>query len=177
MSEVAVRWMVRQDIDALVRIENEAYDIPWARKSFISALQKVGTVGLVVETENEIIGYVIYITHRSGAFPLQEMSSGGIEILNLTVSESSRGDGIGTIVVEYLKDKIRKNKRHSELLMVVGDDALGAQLFLVSQDFQAVRVLHEVYDNGEDAYLLSWSEEPDLSIPAIRWANRIASYL
>lgn len=178
MSEVTVRYFLWQDIKAVIRIENESYTLPWVEDDFVTAMRKTDSEGRVVETDGEIIGYVIYALHRPGTFPMQTLSAGGIEILNLTVAESSRGDGIGALVIDYLKNEIQDDGEPScELSMIVGDDALDAQLFLVSQEFRAVRVLRGIYDNGEDAYLLSWSEIPDLSIPAIRWANRIASYL
>jgi len=180
--DLFLRHMERRDVGDVLRIENESYDQPWAKNKFVLAMRKTGTVGQVVEGEGEILGYVIYAEHRPGTFPMQTLSAGGIEVLNLTIAEKIRRNGLGAKMISHLKRELKRGRSEHldsilELSMIVGDDALDAQLFLHANGLRAVRVLRGLYSSGEDAYLMAWSKFPDLSVPVFRWANRVESYM
>lgn len=170
VDEVSIRRLILQDMEAVIEIERDVYDQPWDEDDFAVVLRKHNCTGEVAEQSDQIVGFVVYETHLHG-----------IKIRSLTVDDPERGMEIGTKFIQRLKKKILSSKRHGsrrgELSMVLHEESLSAQLFLSAHGFRAVDIRRDYYDDGEDAYLLSWSEEPDISIPAFRWANRIASYL
>ena len=143
------RWMIRADLDAVLAIENEAFDFPWSRADFLGYLKCRNAMGMVIESRVvptvDIIGYVIY-----------DLLSTSLHIANMAVREDWRGLGIGKLIIERLIGKLGRRNR-TMLHLEVRETNLRAQQFFRSCGFKAKEVLRNHYDNSdEDAYLFQY---------------------
>lgn len=175
--EIAIRWMLRQDVDRMLDIERKVYENPWDEDDFLMALQQRKCIGHVAEPRStgsfngivqpqQVVGHVVYEMHR-----------GGIEITRLTVAYDAQGQGVGAALLSKLKGRIRVHGRRSTILMVLHESALDGQLFLASQGFQAVDVLRDYYEDGSDAYCMLWADDSKADAPPFEGTNRVAAYL
>ena len=73
-ADVHIRWMIRRDMPEVQAIENASFDSPWSEEEFIRSLRNRNFIGMVAETGEKIVGYMIYELHRNR-----------LEILNLAV--------------------------------------------------------------------------------------------
>ena len=141
-TEVLVRWMIRLDMPAVLRIERDSFDDPWTEEEFLGYLRERITIGQVAERGEIVVGYVVYRLHRAR-----------IEVVNLAVDPRERRRGVGTRLVGGLVQKLSAGRRRS-ITAKVRERNVAAQLFLRSCGFRAVCVLHGAYDAGEDGYLM-----------------------
>ena len=137
-----VRWMIRRDLPLVITIENECFDYAWEEEDFISVLRQSNCIGMVVEEDDVVMGYMVY-----------ELSKKHIELLNLGVHPDVQNRGYGTALIDRLKDKIDEQRRHT-LLLNVRETNLQAQLFLRNRGFVASKIRRGYFDNGEDAYAM-----------------------
>lgn len=54
------RWMLRRDMEAVLRIEREAFVHPWSESDFIKVLRRRNCIGMAVARDGEVVGYMIY---------------------------------------------------------------------------------------------------------------------
>ena len=78
------RPMREEDLDAVLRIEEDAYPHPWSRGIFADCL-KVGYQCRVYEKEGEIVGYSVHST-----------AAGEGHLLNLCVAPQHQSQGRGS---------------------------------------------------------------------------------
>lgn len=71
----------------------------------------------------------------------------GEEIVNIAVHPDFRGKGVGTLMVEDLKEKIKDDPKKSKLIIRIDERDLNAQKFFGTTGFKATRVLKK---HGED---------------------------
>ena len=86
-----VRQMEVDDLQKVMVIENENFSMPWTEKGFLTFLLRYDTLFLVVEEDDEIIGF-------GGA--LLVLDEG--DIVNVAVKKSRQREGIGKLLVESL---------------------------------------------------------------------------
>ena len=141
-----VRWLlVNRDLSSVLKIEESCFEFPWSKRDFIRVLRNKNCMGLVAEVNEVIVGYLIY-----------ECYDGYFSVLNLAVCGGFQGNGIGRGLVERLCGKLSCERR-GRILVEVREGNLGAQLFLKSVGFRAIRVLWDYYDDSdEDAYLFEF---------------------
>lgn len=145
-----LRWMIRSDLASILPTEQESYREPWGEDTFRRYLQRREVIGLVCTMNSDrtptqgspVIGYCVY-----RLLPKQ------LVILNLTVAEWHRRDGIGTLFIDKLKGKLSAF-RHAKIAMRVSEYNLGGQLFLKAQGFAATTQLE--YYSGSDEYLFEY---------------------
>lgn len=119
-----VRWLIQRDLTDILRWE---LDTPggWTAKRYESHRQKMDTVSLVVTLPNDrIVGVVVY-----------RLLAGSIRIIRISVDPAYRRRGVGGMLLEKLKMRVRGNSKRFCLLTAVPERNLGAQLFLSSQGF------------------------------------------
>ncbi|MCA9041448.1 MAG: ribosomal protein S18-alanine N-acetyltransferase [Planctomycetaceae bacterium] len=147
-------------------IERSSFEHSWTEEDFLSSLRQRHCIGMVVELNEEIIGFMIYELHKIS-----------LRVLNFAVAEQYRRNGIGVQMIQKLVDKLSQQRR-SEIELTVRETNLSAQLFFQSQGFKAVQVLRSHYhDTDEDAYLMRYQlmEAPDwLPFEGVR--NRLTAY-
>lgn len=137
---VQTRWMIRRDMPSVLKIENSAFEFPWAPTDFEHVLKQRPCIGMVAENHGLIAGFVVY-----------ELFPSRIEILNFAVNPAAHRLGVGRQIVEALKVKL-SNQRRSSISLNLRDSNLPAQLFFRAQGFRAERIIRGHYEiNGEDA--------------------------
>ena len=162
---VHIRWMIRRDMQEVLAAERQSFEFAWTEDDFLRCLRQRNCIGMVAEHNDRIIGFMIYELHKNR-----------LHVLNFAVAPAFRRTGVGAQMVLKLIGKLSSHRR-SKITLAVRERNLQAQLFFRSQDFKAVRVLRNYYeDSGEDAFLMEFrvgGEEDDLfDAPA----NRIAQY-
>src|SRR5580700_8808653 len=162
---VHIRWMIRRDMPEVLQIEQESFDYSWTEEDFLRCLRQRNCIGMVAELNEKVVGFMIYELHKTK-----------LHILNFAVHPKYRRLGIGQQMVSKLIGKLSSHRR-TKITLAVRETNLTAQLFFRAQDFRAMKVLRNYYeDSGEDAYLMQFriaedaGEEPEESI------NRIAQY-
>jgi ribosomal-protein-alanine N-acetyltransferase len=88
--QVAIRAMRRDDLAAVIEIEQSAYSHPWSVGIFADCL-RVGYRCHVVTDRGQISGYAIYSTALDEA-----------HLLNLCVSPQQRRQGLASILLDHV---------------------------------------------------------------------------
>ena len=138
-----IRWLIRRDLPEVLEIERENFSVPCSEDEFLAALRERTTIGLVAVLDNQVVGYVIYCLEQKE-----------LRIINFVVKKSFQRQGIGTAMINRLKDKLSKQRR-TKLSILVNERWLGAQLFLRAMDFW-VWEKSGINDNGDDIYLMEY---------------------
>lgn len=142
---IHVRWMIRRDMREVLDLEQEAFEFPWSEEDFTRCLRQRNCIGMVAESGEAVVAFMIYELHRSR-----------LHMLNLAVARSHRRLGIGTRMMEKLIGKLTPERR-SRIVLEVRETNLPAQLFFRSLGFRAISVLKDFYnDTTEDAYLMHY---------------------
>ncbi|MEZ6059708.1 MAG: ribosomal protein S18-alanine N-acetyltransferase [Planctomycetaceae bacterium] len=144
-SRSQIRWLIRRDMDEVLKIERGSFEFPWTEDEFLFCLRQRNCIGTVAELDHEIVGFMIYELHQSY-----------LRILNFAVSPDHRRRGVGQQMVQRLIDKLSQQRRR-EIVLEVRETNLSAQLFFSSCDFRALSVLRNHYDDTlEDAYYMRY---------------------
>ena len=161
---VHIRWMIRRDMADVLRAEQQSFEYAWTEDDFLRCLRQRNCIGMVAECNDRIVGFMIYELHKNR-----------LHVLNFAVAPAFRRSGIGAQMVGKLIGKLTSHRR-SKITLAVRERNLAAQVFFRSQDFRAVRVLRNYYeDSGEDAFLMEFrvAEDEDYFDAPV---NRIAQY-
>ncbi len=163
---VHIRWMIRRDMPEVLNAEQQSFEFAWTEDDFLRCLRQRNCIGMVAEYNDRIIGFMIYELHKNR-----------LHVLNFAVAPAFRRTGIGGQMVSKLIGKLSSHRR-SKITLAVRERNLQAQLFFRSQDFKAVRVLRNYYeDSGEDAFLMEYRVGGDDDLDPFEVpANRIAQY-
>lgn len=138
-----VRWMIRRDMPEVLRIERDSFAFNWTEDDFLACLRQRNCIGMIAESHERVLGFMIYELHRTR-----------LHILNFAVAPECRRLGVGTQMVEKLQNKLSQQRRQ-EVILEVRETNLHAQLFFHKQGFRAVEILRtHYYDSNEDAYLM-----------------------
>ncbi len=92
---LALRPMRLADLDAVARIEAQAYAFPWSRGNFVDSLA-AGYWCTLLEADGEALGYTI-------ALPGVDE----LHLLNVTVAPAGQGCGHGTRLLDALEASAR----------------------------------------------------------------------
>ncbi len=112
----------------------------------LTALLKAPQESINVVASGEIVlGYL--------AFVLRDGEPRYYEVVRLFVRPDSRRKGVGTSLMNALKDRTENGFRRF-ISWAVGDEQLGMHLFLKDSGFKAMKVLKEF---GLVKYLFEWS--------------------
>lgn len=160
-----IRWLIRQDMEEVIRIERQSFEYPWSKEDFIRYLRQKNCIGMVAEHADRVVGFMIYELHGTT-----------IRVLNFAVAADYRRRGVGRQMIVKLKAKLTKQRR-TRIALEVRETNLPAQLFFCANGFLAVCVLHHHYpDTQEDAYFMRYSLE-DRDAAAFRPENRIGRFI
>ncbi len=132
-----IRWMIAKDIRPMLAIERSSFASPWGEKEFKEVRRLHNTVGLVVEADDRIVGYVVYSLHKS------ELS-----VQNIAVVGTMRRRGIGRAMAGVLCKKLAAHKRNSIGLVVRETNVVG-QLFFRAVGFRAIGIEREFFEDGD----------------------------
>lgn len=127
----------------VLNIEQACFEHYWTEEDFLATLRQRNCIGMVaIDLEQQpILGFMLYELHNTK-----------MRILKFAVHPDYQRQGIGTAMVNRLKDKLSQQRR-KELTLETRESNLPSQLFWKSQGFQCVDVLRQHYDDtDEDAY-------------------------
>ena len=162
---VHIRWMIRRDMPEVLQIEQDSFDYSWTEEDFLRCLRQRNCIGMVAEHGEKVVGFMIYELHKSK-----------LHILNFAVCPANRRTGIGSQMIAKLVGKLSSHRR-TKITLAVRETNLNAQLFFRVQDFKALKVLRNYYeDSGEDAYLMQFKIGDEIGDDLEETINRIAQY-
>lgn len=157
-----VRWMLKEDLEAVLKIEQASFEFPWTESEFLACIQRPNCIATVAVVHDKVVGYMIY-----------EMGPQWFQILNLAVDTDYRRHGVGRTLVQRLINKLSPRRRH-KISLHVRETNLPAQLFFKAIGFRAKAILHDHYpDTAEDAYLMVYELAPH---PVTGLRNRVAEF-
>ena len=143
--DVHIRWMIRSDFDEVMAIEKSSFRCPWSEDEFISRLRPRNCIARLAEDEeSRVVGYIVYELHKNH-----------IEITNLAVCPTARGQGVGTAMFNKIRGDI--GSRRHRITIRISEENLEGQLFFKSMGMQATCVLRDYFDSPPaDAYLMEY---------------------
>ena len=113
-----IREATKEDLTAIFEIETKSFSVAWSKDSIEKELNSPITLYLVAEKEGEIVGYI-------GSWKiLQE-----VEITNLAVAPSFRGQGIGKELLKSLLERVKKEGMQEVLLEVRKSNRVAKTLY------------------------------------------------
>ena len=146
---VHIRWMIRRDMEDVLRIEKESYIEPCSEDDFVIYLSKMSTIGMVCEYDEHIIGYMIYLLHKEY-----------LEVIKLAVEQESRFLSVGRQMIDKLKNKL-SSQRRSKVELTINESNLNAQLFLAKCGLRATKVIPNFYEDNSSAYIMNYEIEEE----------------
>ena len=162
---VHIRWMIRRDMPEVLQTEQESFEYAWSEEDFLRCLRQRNCIGMVAESGEKVVGFMIYELHKAK-----------LHILNFAVNPTFRRSGVGNQMIGKLISKLSSHRR-TRITLEVRETNLTAQQFFRAQSFRSVRVLRGYYeDSGEDAYLMQYRFGGDDSEDTEETVNRITQY-
>ena len=145
---VTVRWMIRRDMDEVLKIERDGFSAPWGEEEFLKQLRQRSTIGMVAEFDTSVVGYMVYEMHKQR-----------YQLLNIAVAKGCRRIGVGQVMIEKLKNKLDPQRRR-RIVTEVSESNLNAQLFFRGLGFRAIEVMRDYFQHPdgryEDAYVMRY---------------------
>ncbi len=140
-SLIHIRKMEKDDLNQVMDIENELFTTPWSLPGFEAELSKKYGINLVIEVQNQIVGYLI-------AWKIDNE----MHIANLAVTETWQNQGIATALMDHLESD------HDDLEWMgleVRESNLAARALYNKLGFSVAGIRPDYYaDDGEDAVLM-----------------------
>lgn len=151
-----IRWFIRRDMSEVVAIEAENnsfidpdFDIvqlkksAWSEEDFLRNLRQRNVIGMVIEHQEMVVGYIVYELHKHK-----------IEILKLDANKKLDWNGILRVAIKKMISKLSRGLRE-KIEICVPEGSLPLQKLLKSEDFRAKKVLRGHFNEvNEDGYLL-----------------------
>lgn len=131
-----VRWCLQADLEKIAAIESKSFEFPLEYDDFVLCLKRNDHVGLVIEDECKIIGFMLY-----------QIKKEYYNLISIAIDPAYRRRGAGTELVNYLKRTI-KNK----IKLIISDEKKEAHCFFKKNEFTAVKVLKEHFGPSHDGY-------------------------
>ncbi len=142
---IKIRRMKELDLEEVMEIERKSFHTPWSRSLFERELATSFARAFVAceFPAERVIGYLCLWLVASEA-----------HILNLAVHPERRGQGIGTLLLEYAIDYCRQ-KETEEITLEVRRSNYQAISLYRNLHFLPLGIRPRYYsDNGEDAVLM-----------------------
>lgn len=145
-THTCLRWMINRDLPSVMEIEESSFQYPWSEEEFLACIKKANNIGMVVEVNEVVVGYMIY-----------EIRKKSIDLLGIAVHPKYRRSGVGGALVNRLISKLVCGRR-SRIMVLVRDSNLEAQLFLRNMGFLCTSVEKKYYKECDnDAYVMEFS--------------------
>lgn len=144
---IAIRTMRPADVEAVAEIEERTFSQPWSKQGFLDALGIEGTIFLVAEENERILGYIgMYSAFEEG------------EITNVAVDVPARCRGVGGMLISEAKNKAGQCGLSRIVLEVRVSNANAIRLY-EKHGFVNQGVRRGFYDfPKEDAYIMIYGQ-------------------
>ncbi|KPL04551.1 MAG: hypothetical protein AMJ90_00460 [candidate division Zixibacteria bacterium SM23_73_2] len=94
--DLVIKRMALEDLDEVVKIENQSFSDPWKREFFSEEINNDFASPLVAKLDQNVVGYAcLWIFF------------GELQIANIAVEKDFRRKGIGTKILERITDYAR----------------------------------------------------------------------
>lgn len=141
---VTVRLMAASDVPALAQMEQEIFSMPWSEQNFADLLTRDYCLYLVAEKADEIVGFA----------GLTKLDNEG-DIDKVMVREDCRGEGVSSILMEYLLEEGRKRGIEAFTLEVRAGNAPAIGLY-TKFGFVSEGIRPRFYDKPVEDALIMW---------------------
>ena len=143
-SHIDIRWLIRRDMDEVLRIEAESFGVNrWSEEEFLACLRQRNCIGVVIVRDySEVLGFMIYELHKQK-----------LTILNMALQPVSRRQGFGRLAIDRMEVKLSQQRRTSVQAHVT-EDNLDAHLFFSACGFRCEKT--ERGDNGRDRLVFAY---------------------
>jgi ribosomal-protein-alanine N-acetyltransferase len=150
VSDIRVRRLELQHLDAIEAIERRSYPTPWSRSMFAGELAKPHSMCFGAFDDEQLVGYMI-ISRYVDAW----------HVMNVAVDPDHRRRGIATLLLDRLFESTDDGTRRGYTLEVRVSNE-GAIKLYEAAGFRARGVRRGYYtDNREDA-LIMWRDPETL---------------
>ncbi len=122
LKQLLTRPATDKDLDYILPIEQNSFDIPWTIEDFIISLDDKHIKIRVAERNKKVVGYMVY-----------ESDKREILLSNIAVAVDYRREGIGTYLIDELLHGL--NKKRSCCVAFIREKNLAGQLFFKSCGF------------------------------------------
>ena len=146
--DILVRPMTIADVDGVMAVEKDSFATPWSRSAFEEELAQNRLARYLVAEENgQVVGYagmwlVINEAH----------------VTNVAVSGTSRGAGIGRLLMETLMGLARENGMGSMTLEVRVSNAVARHLY-ETLGFAEAGIRKNYYSETKEDALILWRDK------------------
>lgn len=142
---IRIRFITRRDMEDVMALELAAFGDPWSEREITDFLKLPHAIGVVVEDDGILVGFMLY-----------EIGPDCIVLHDIAINELYRREGIGRQLVDKLIDKLHE-KRRRDLLVLVRERNLEAQLFFRALGFRTAGIVrHAYWDVEEDGYRMRY---------------------
>ena len=146
-----LRSMRVPDLDAVLVIEEAAYDFPWTRGNFVDSLHAGYEAWLLCDEQGELLGYLVAMAG------VDEM-----HLLNITVAPGEQGQGHARWMLDALVAHCR-DQRSAMLWLEVRTGNTRARALYQRYGFREIGLRRGYYpapfDRREDAVVMSLSTD------------------
>ncbi len=147
MMDIAIEKMTGAHISQLAEIEKQCFSTPWSENALSEELSNPYARFFVCIADGQVCGYI-------GAHNVV----GEVYITNVAVSPLHRGQGLGTMLVGFLKEYSKLENADFITLEVRKSNAVAIKLY-DKMGFKVVGERKNFYDNpNEDAILMTIGE-------------------
>ena len=140
-----IRFWESADTSAVASLEKECFSDPWSLEMIEQTASRQDFLGLVVEEDGKVVGYV-------GCLFAFEQA----DILLIAVSKAHRGKGYGKLLLENALQILKINQIESAFLEVRKSNAV-ARACYIGRGFKEIAVRKGYYSDGEDAIVMEKS--------------------
>jgi len=138
-----IRKMTMEDVEAVTKIEQECFSLPWSEKSFEDSISREDTIFLVCEEASIVTGYMgMYLSFDEAS------------VTNVAVSPAFRKKGYGEQLVAVAKEKAKDAGAESIFLEVRVSNIPAISLYK-KMGFEKLGIRKKFYEHPvEDAIIM-----------------------
>ena len=137
-----IRSMSETDLDAVLAIERDSFQVPWQREHFGHEMTAPHSFPFVAEYNGIIAGYVCLMSLFEDA-----------QILDIAVAPEHRGRGVARTLMEYAIASARE-KEAEVLALEVRSSNTAAIILYERCGFLRTGLRHKYYEGRDDAVLM-----------------------
>lgn len=137
-----IRQMQSQDMERVCEIERQSFSKPWSRESFEKAYTNPSNIYLIIEKENQILGYCgIWMAADQG------------DLCHIAVAREARKKGCGALLLQAALEKCKKMGGSSLFLEVRASNVAAIKLYQ-KLGFQEIGVRPMYYSEPKEDGIL-----------------------
>ncbi len=145
VDNIKIRHMEIQDVDAVSRVENQCFNIPWSKESFrYEVCENDKAIYLIAEYEGNVLGY-------AGLWKILDEG----HITNVAVLKPFRQKGIATLMLSKLFEIARLESINSFTLEVKKTNNVAIGLY-ENFGFKTCGLRKGYYRDTNDDALIMW---------------------